>query len=143
VEDGADSLSTRHLFRPREAINQFDQDGNLNAIRWNEWKWNFATTRGNIATGVREVPAWTLISNLRMDPYERGLEEGGGAIDFLARSIWLLVPVQQKITDFFADYDKFPHQEGNSLNAGGIGYGLLRPAEAMKRLKELEKLTPR
>jgi arylsulfatase len=128
---------------PRDSIYYFDQGGNLNAIRWNDWKLNFATTRGNIATGVREVSAWALISNLRMDPYERGLEEGGGAIDFLARNIWLLVPIQGKIKDFFVDYDKFPHQEGNSLNAGGIGYGLLRQADAMKRLKELEKLTPR
>jgi arylsulfatase len=128
---------------PRDAIYYFDQGGNLNAIRWNDWKLNFATTRGNIATGVREVPAWALISNLRMDPYERGLEEGGGAIEFLARNIWLLVPIQGKIKDFFADYDKFPHQEGNSLNAGGINYGLLRQEEAMKRLKELERLTPR
>jgi arylsulfatase len=88
------------------------------------------------------VPAWALITNLRMDPYERGLEEGGGAIDFLARNIWLLVPIQQKVKEFFADFDKFPHQEGSSLNAGGINYGLLRQAEAMKRLKDLEHFTP-
>jgi arylsulfatase len=42
----------------------------------------------------------------------------------------------------FADYDRFPHQEGSSLNAGGIGYGMLRQADAMKRLKELERFTP-
>ena len=88
------------------------------------------------------MPAWALIANLRMDPYERGMEEGGGAIEFLARNIWLLVPIQGKIKDFFADYDKFPHQEGSSLNAGGINYGMLRQAEAMKRLKELEALNP-
>jgi arylsulfatase len=97
---------------------------------------------GNIATGTREVTAWALIANLRMDPYERGLEEGGGAIDFLARNIWLIVPVQQKIKAFFADYEQFPHQEGSSLNAGSIGYGMIRQAEAMKRLKDLETLTP-
>src|SRR5215831_598057 len=127
---------------PRDAIYYFDQGGNLNAIRWNDWKLSFATSKGNIATGTREVSAWALIANLRMDPYERGMEEGGGAIDFLARNIWLLVPIQQKVKDFFSDYDKFPHQEGNSLNAGGINYGMLRQAEAMKRLKELEALTP-
>jgi len=127
---------------PRNAIYYFDQGGNLNAIRWNDWKLSFATTHGNIATGVREVPAWALIANLRMDPYERGLEEGGGAIEFLARNIWLLVPMQAKIKEFFSDYEQFPHQEGSSLNAGGIGYGLIRQAEAMKRLKELEHLHP-
>ncbi len=127
---------------PRDAIYYFDQGGNLNAIRWNDWKLSFATTHGNIATGVREVPAWSHIANLRMDPYERGLEEGGGAIEFLARNMWLLVPIQGKIKEFFSDYEQFPHQEGSSLNAGGIGYGLIRQVEAMKRLKDLEHLHP-
>jgi arylsulfatase len=128
---------------PRDTIYYFDQGGNLNAIRWNDWKLSFATSRGNIATGTREVSAWALIANLRMDPYERGMEEGGGAIDFLARNIWLLVPIQGKVKEFFADFEQFPYQAGTSLNAGGINYGTLRQQDAMRRLKELESLTPR
>ena len=77
-----------------------------------------------------------------MDPYEKGLEEGGGAIDFLARNIWLLVPVQGKVKEFFSDFEQFPYQTGSSLNAGGINYGLLRQQDAMRRLKDLERLTP-
>jgi arylsulfatase len=127
---------------PRDAIYYFDQGGNLNALRWNDWKLSFATTHGNIATGTRKVSAWALISNLRMDPYERGLEDGGGAIDFLARNMWLLVPIQGKIKEFFADFDQFPFQTGNTLNASGINYSLLRQQDALKRLKELEHLTP-
>jgi len=129
---------------PRDSIYYFDQGGNLNAIRWNDWKLNFATSsKGNIATSTREVTAWALIENLRMDPYERGLDEGGGATEFLARNIWLLVPVQGKIKEFFADFNQFPYQEGNSLNAGGINYAMLRQQDALKRLNELERLTPR
>jgi arylsulfatase len=128
---------------PRDVIYYFDQSGNLNALRWNDWKLSFATSKGNIATGTREVWAWALIANLRMDPYERGLEEGGGAIDFLARNIWLLVPVQGKIKEFFADFNQFPYQEGNSLNAAGINYGMLRQQAALQRLKELESFAPR
>ena len=127
---------------PRDAIYYFDQGGNLNAVRWNDWKLSFATTKGNIATGVRETSSWALIANLRMDPYEKGLEEGGGAIDFLARNIWLLVPVQGKVKEFFSDFEQFPYQTGSSLNAGGINYGLLRQQDAMRRLKDLERLTP-
>ena len=84
-----------------------------------------------------------MITNLRMDPYERGLEEGGGAIDFLARNIWLLVPVQGKIKEFFADFNQFSYQEGSSLNAAGINYGMLRQQAALQRLKELENFAPR
>ena len=128
---------------PRDTIYYFDQGGNLNAIRWNDWKLSFATAKGNIATGVRETSAWALITNLRMDPYERGLEEGGGAIDFLARNMWLLVPIQGKVKEFFSDFDQYPYQTGNSLNAGGINYALLRQQDAMKRLKDLESVKTR
>jgi arylsulfatase A-like enzyme len=127
---------------PRDSIYYFDQGGNLNAIRWNDWKLSFATQKGNIATGVRETSAWALIANLRMDPYERGLEEGGGAIDFLARNIWLLVPIQGKVKEFFSDFDQFPSQQGSSLNAGNINYGTLRQQDAMRRLQDLERVTP-
>ena len=113
---------------PRNPIYYFDQGGNLNAIRFRDWKVSFATQHGNIATGMRSVSAWALIANLRMDPYERGLEEGGGGIDFLARQIWLLVPVQAQIKAFFADFDKYPYQAGASLNAGGINYAMLKQA---------------
>ena len=125
---------------PRDSIMYFDQGGNLNAIRWNDWKLSFATNHGNIATGTRQPSAWALVWNLRMDPYERGWEEGGNNTDFIARQMWLIVPVQQKIKEFFSDYEKFPHQEGSSLNASGIGYGLLKQTEALQRLKEVESI---
>ncbi len=128
---------------PRDSVYYFDQGGNLNAIRWNDWKLAFAVnSEGNIATATREVPSWANIFNLRMDPYERGLKEGGGAMEFLARNMWLLVPVQGKIKDFFSDFDKFPYQEGSSLNASGINYAMLRQQAALQRLNELERLAP-
>ena len=127
---------------PRDTIFYFDQGGNLNAVRWQDWKVSFAVIHGNIATGTRSVTNWATMTNLRMDPYERGMEEGGQALTFFAQQMWLLIPIQSKIKEFFADYEQFPHQEGSSLNAGGIGYGLIRQTEALKRLKELESLHP-
>ena len=126
---------------PRDSIMYFDQGGNLNAIRWNDWKLSFAvSSEGNIATATREVPAWAMITNLRMDPYERGMKEGGESLKFFAQQIWLLIPIQAKIKEFFSDFDQFPYQAGSSLNVSGINYGLLRQQDAMKRLKELERL---
>jgi arylsulfatase len=125
---------------PRDTIMYFDQGGNLNAIRWHDWKLSFASVNGNIATGVREVTSWALVANLRMDPYERGFAEGGGNTEFLAHQLWPIVPIQQQVKALFADYEQYPHQDGDSLNAGGINYGMLRQAEAMKRLKELENM---
>ena len=128
---------------PRDVMYYFDQGGNLNAIRWNDWKFSFAiASEGNIATATRERPNWALITNLRMDPYERAMKEGGGALEFLGRNMWLLVPIQEKVKEFFADYDDFPHQEGSTLNPSGINYGLLRQQDAFKRLKDVERLAP-
>jgi arylsulfatase A-like enzyme len=124
---------------PREAIYYFDQGGNLNAIRLRDWKVSFAiNSPGNIATATRETPSWATITNLRMDPYERGMGEGGEAVKFFGQQMWLLVPVQGKIKEFFADFEDFPYQSGSSLNAANIGYGLLRQRDALKRLKDVE-----
>jgi arylsulfatase A-like enzyme len=129
---------------PRERIYYFDQGGNLNAVRWNDWKVSFASaSEGNIATATREVTSWAIITNLRMDPYERGIKEGGGAMDFFARQMWLLVPIQAQIKDFFSDFDQYPFQTGASLNASGIGYGMLQKEAALERLKKLESLKTR
>lgn len=126
---------------PRDVIYYFDQGGNLNAVRWNDWKTSFAiNSPGNIATSTRQVPAWAMITNLRMDPYEKGMEEGGEAMKFFGQQMWLLVPIQGKIKDFFSDFNKYPYQEGSSLNASGINYGLLRQQDALKRLQELETI---
>jgi arylsulfatase len=126
---------------PRDALYYFDQGGNLNAIRWNDWKLSFASSNGNIATGSRKVTAWAIICNLRMDPYERGEEEGGEWTKFLAQNMWLLVPIQEKVKEFFGDFEKFPYQAGSTLNPAGINYSLLKQQEAMQRLKEVEKLS--
>ncbi len=40
---------------PREEIYYFGADGDLNAMRWNDWKVHFAVTHGNIATAVRSA----------------------------------------------------------------------------------------
>ncbi|WP_413991109.1 arylsulfatase [Labrys okinawensis] len=129
---------------PRDTLYYFDQGGNLNAIRWDDWKVSFASySEGNIATAIRETTNWAMITNLRMDPYERGIKEGGKAMEFVGQQMWLLVPIQGKIKAFFADFDQYPSQTGSSLNASGINYRFLQEQAALKRLGELQdRLTP-
>jgi arylsulfatase len=127
---------------PRQEIFYFDQAGNLNAVRYADWKVSFAIQHGNIATGSRTVTNWAGITNLRMDPYEKGIEEGGESLKFFAQQMWLLVPIGNLVRQFFSDFEKFPYQAGTALNAGNINYNLLRTKEAMQRLKELETMHP-
>lgn len=62
---------------------------------------------------------------------------------FFGQQMWLLVPVQTKVKEFFSDFGQYPYQAGSSLNASGINYGLLQQQSALKRLNELERLAPR
>jgi arylsulfatase len=62
---------------------------------------SFAVTNGNIATGVRDVPGWPVLVNLRADPYEKAPRESGLYVRWYADYIWLFVPVQQKLGSSF------------------------------------------
>jgi len=125
---------------PREEIFYFGQGGELNAVRWNDWKVSFAVVNGNIATGTRDVTGWPEIVNLRADPYEKAPRESGMYIRWYADNIWLFVPVQQKLKEFLGSLSAYPFQQGSSLNAAGINYNSLQAMQAMKRLQQLETL---
>jgi arylsulfatase len=125
---------------PREEFLYFGQGGELNAVRWNDWKVNFAGIDGNIATGTRKVTGWPLIVNLRADPYEKMPFESGSYIRWYADNIWLFVPVQQKVKEFLTTVTQYPFQQGSSLNAAGINYQTLKAVEVLKRLQEIESL---
>ena len=122
---------------PREEIYYFGQGGELNAVRWQDWKVHFATLEGGINTAIRQTPAWPLIINLKADPYEMMWKEGKlGYLRWYADNMWLFVPIQQKVQSFLGTLDGYPFQAGSSLSASGINY---RSLKAMKILEELQK----
>ena len=128
---------------PRDAIYYFGQGGELNAVRWDDWKISFAQIKGNIAVGERVVTNWPMITHLRADPYEVAWEEGEmGYLRWYADNMWLFVPVQAKIKEFFSTIPNYPFQEGSSLSAGGINYNSLKAMKAAKLLEELEERFP-
>ena len=115
---------------PREEIFYFGQGGELNAVRWNDWKVNFAGVDGNIATGIRKVTGWPVIVNLRADPYEKMPYESAMYLRWYADNIWLFVPVQQKLKGFLSTIPQYPFQQGSSLNAANINYKSLKAMQA-------------
>jgi len=127
---------------PRKEILYFSQGGELNAVRYADWKVHFAQLEGNIATGVREITSWPAIVNLRADPYEKMMFEGEmGYLRWYADNMWIFVPIQGVIKDFLGTIPGYPFQKGSSLSAAGINYGLLDRVEAMDRLKQLETIS--
>jgi len=121
---------------PREEIFYFGQGGELNAVRWQDWKVHFAKLEGNIATSVRTVPSWPILINLKADPYERMWDESVMYIRWYGDNMWLFVPIQAKVQGFLGSIEGYPFQAGSSLSADGINY---RSLKAMKILKELQK----
>jgi arylsulfatase len=125
---------------PREEYLYFSQAGELNAIRLDDWKVHFAVQPGNIATSTRDVTGWPTIVHLRADPFERAPHESGMYIRWYAQNIWLFVPIQMKLKQFFAGFRDHPYQKGTSLNAADISYKTLTMMEAMSRLGHLEEI---
>ena len=121
---------------PREEVMYFSADGDLNAVRWNDWKINFAGINGNIALGVRDVTGWPIIVNLKADPYERMPHESLMYARWYSDNMWLFVPVGGRVNQFISTIPNYPFQEGGAMNPSGINYNSLKAAAVLKRLQD-------
>jgi arylsulfatase len=100
---------------PRKEIFYFSDDGDLTALRYNDWKLMFmeqkeySTLRAWIEpfTPLR-VP---LIFNLRRDPYERSYRTSNTYYDWLIDRVYLLVPAQTYVGNFLMTFKEFPPRQ--------------------------------
>ena len=127
---------------PREEIFYFGQNGDLDAVRWRDLKVSFATFDGNIATGIREIANWPLITHLRSDPFEEMHYESAMYLRWYADNLWLFVPIQVKVQEFLSTMGDYPFQEGQSLNAAGINYRSLKALQILQQLNQKGVLSP-
>ncbi len=100
---------------PREEIFYFSDDGDLTAVRWNDWKLIFMEQKAE-ATFRAWMEPFTplrvpLIVNLRRDPYERGLITSNTYYDWLLDRAYLLVPSQAYVANFLATFQEFPPRQ--------------------------------
>ena len=56
---------------PRHEFFYFTDNGDLIAVRYDDWKITFKTIEGNLFTGTEESTNVPLVTNLRQDPWER------------------------------------------------------------------------
>jgi arylsulfatase len=108
----------------RKEIFYFDASGNLNALRYNDWKLTFAEMSGNITTAYRTRPSWPRIVNLRQDPYERFPYESEMYIRWMADKMWTMVPSQVIVQQYLKSLEEFPPARGSSLSIDGVLEGL-------------------
>jgi arylsulfatase A-like enzyme len=99
----------------RNEIFYFTDDGDLSALRYQDWKLIFLEQRisetletwANPFTPLR-VP---LIFNLRRDPYERAQLTSNTYYDWLLDRAYLLVPAQTYVGQFLSTFQKYPPRQ--------------------------------
>ncbi len=117
---------------PRHEIFYFSDDGDLMALRYDDWKLVFMEQRAqgtlltwsNPFTPLR-VP---LIFNLRRDPYERAPITSNTYYDWQLDHAFMLVPAQAYVAKFLATFKEFPpRQEAASFSLDKVMETLQEP----------------
>lgn len=124
---------------PRDSLLYFTANGELNAVRWNDWKLNFAVLEGDISNAIRFSPNWPQIIHLRADPFEKAPHESGMYLRWMADNMWLFVPIQDVLGDFFKTLPDYPMQQGQMMNPAAIDYQSLGLKGKMQQLDQLQK----
>ena len=108
-------LTGKEEHGPRKEVFYFSDDGDLTALRYQDWKLIFMEQR---ATGTLKL--WAnpftplripLIFNLRRDPYERAQLTSNTYYDWLLDRAYLLVPAQAYVGEFLTTFKEFPQRQ--------------------------------
>ena len=111
---------------PRKEIYYFDAAGNLNAIRYKNFKLHFAIMEGSINEAYRKTPSWPIVINLRADPFEVS-QEAAGYIKWYGDNMWMFVPAQQLATNFLETFKEYPPVMGSSLSVDKVVQQMTAP----------------
>ena len=100
---------------PRKEIFYFSDDGDLTALRYQDWKLIFMEQRAEATLQAWIEPFVPLrlpyIENLRRDPYERALITSNTYFDWLIDRAFLLVPAQVYVGQFLATFKDYPPRQ--------------------------------
>ncbi|WP_295037473.1 arylsulfatase [Salinicola sp.] len=117
---------------PRHEIFYFSDDGDLMALRYDDWKLVFMEQRaqGTLLTWANPFTSLRvpLIFNLRRDPYERAQITSNTYYDWLLDHAFMLVPAQAYVARFLETFKEFPpRQEAASFNLDKVMETLQEP----------------
>jgi arylsulfatase A-like enzyme len=100
---------------PRKEIFYFSDDGDLTALRYEDWKMVFMEQKSMGTFRVWMEPfvplRVPLIFNLRRDPYERATITSNTYFDWLLDRAYLLVPAQAYVGRFLETFKEFPPRQ--------------------------------
>jgi arylsulfatase len=120
---------------PRKEIFYFSDDGDLTALRYQDWKLIFLEQRAQGTLQVWAEPfvrlRLPLLFNLRRDPYERATITSNTYYDWLIERAYLLVPAQAYVGEFLATFKEYPpRQKAASFSIDQVMEQLTRPVGA-------------
>ena len=106
---------------PRKSFIYFNDDSEIVALRYDNWKLVFMEQRKPGLLGLWAEPFVTLrcpiLFNLRIDPYEFAETTSNTYWDWFFRRIYLLVPAQVMVGEFIQTFAAFPpRQKAASFN---------------------------
>jgi arylsulfatase A-like enzyme len=100
---------------PRKEIFYFSDDGDLTALRYEDWKLIFMEQRVEATFQAWMEPfvplRVPLIFNLRRDPYERSQITSNTYYDWLLDRAYLLVPAQAYVGRFLDTFKEYPPRQ--------------------------------
>ncbi len=108
---------------PRHEIFYFSDDGDLTALRYDDWKAVFLEHRYPQTLRAWAEP-WTelripLLFNLRRDPYERSNVTSNTYWDWYIDRVYLLLPAAEYVGQFLETFEEFPpRQKPGSFTIG-------------------------
>jgi len=110
---------------PRESFLYFNDDAQLTAMRYDNWKFVFMEQRSKGTLQVWAEPFTSLrlplIFNLRTDPYEFAQITSNTYYDWLLDHAYLLVPAQAYVGNFIGTFKDFPpRQSAGSFNLDDV-----------------------
>ncbi len=99
----------------RNEIFYFDDDGQLVAARYGNWKLVFCEQRVEGTAKIWAEPFVCLrvpkMFNLRMDPYERADVTSNTYYDWMIRHAFLVIPAQDLVAKFLTTFKEFPPRQ--------------------------------
>jgi arylsulfatase len=99
----------------RHEIFYFSDDGDLTALRYDDWKLIFMEQRVEGTLQAWQEPFIPLrvpfIFHLRRDPYERATETSNSYYDWMIDRVYLLVPAQTYVGQFLQTFQEFPPRQ--------------------------------
>jgi len=96
---------------PRHEFIYWTDGGSVAALRYDNWKLSFLRQNA-VGIKVWEAPfeelRWPMLTNLRMDPFERASDESTGHPQWAASRMFVLAPASAFVGQWISSFREFP-----------------------------------